>query len=272
MIAIRYNNIMINILNKNKINLAGFTLAEVFSPYPKGRNLFAFTLAEVLITLGIIGVVASLTLPALIQNQQKSALEVATKKFYTNMSQAIKHYMADEGVDDLRNTALNAGEWSDENRTSAYKHWTEFMNKYFKVTKICDGTGDCFVLHYRHMDGSEGWNRIAYDQNYVLADGMVIGVLPPDAGVPGTITVDVNGKKGPNRLGYDIWSMSLFYDGTLDEGGVTPECRRNNECNNGYSDASEVRQDRFDVYCLDATGNYGGCFGHFLENGFKFDY
>lgn len=231
----------------------------------------AFTLAEVLITLGIIGVVAALTLPSLIQNQQKRSLEVATKKFYTNMSQAIKHYMADEGVDDLRNTTLTAGEWNDENIANAYAHWTEFMNKYFKVVKICDKEQDCFVYPYKHYDGSEAWNVIAYDQNYILADGTIIGVLPSNS-VPATITVDVNGKKGPNRLGYDIWSMSLFYDGTLDESYVTPECRKNNECN-GYSNPSEARQDRFEVYCLDATtGNYGGCFGHFLENGFKFDY
>ena len=40
-----------------------------------------FTLAEVLITLGIIGVVAAMTMPTLIQNHQKRSLEVATQKF-----------------------------------------------------------------------------------------------------------------------------------------------------------------------------------------------
>lgn len=43
-----------------------------------------FTLAEVLITLGIIGVVAALTLPALIQNYQKKATATSVKKLIVN--------------------------------------------------------------------------------------------------------------------------------------------------------------------------------------------
>ena len=62
-----------------------------------------FTLAEVLVTLGIIGVVAAMTIPTLIQEHQKRALATATKKFYSTMSQAVRTYMAEEGVDDLRN-------------------------------------------------------------------------------------------------------------------------------------------------------------------------
>lgn len=49
----------------------------------------AFTLAEVLITLGIIGVVAALTMPVLIQNHRKSEIETKLKKVYTIMNQAI---------------------------------------------------------------------------------------------------------------------------------------------------------------------------------------
>lgn len=49
----------------------------------------AFTLAEVLITLGIIGIVAALTIPTLMANQRKKAVETKLKKFYTTMSQAV---------------------------------------------------------------------------------------------------------------------------------------------------------------------------------------
>lgn len=51
-------------------------------------NKNAFTLAEVLITLGIIGVVAAMTLPSIIQNKQKKDLEVSFKKSYTNFYNA----------------------------------------------------------------------------------------------------------------------------------------------------------------------------------------
>lgn len=43
-------------------------------------NIKAFTLAEVLITLGIIGIVAALTLPALIQNNRNKELQTGLKK------------------------------------------------------------------------------------------------------------------------------------------------------------------------------------------------
>lgn len=238
----------------------------------KGMRKWGFTLAEVLITLGIIGVVAAITMPTIVQNQQKRSLEVATQKFYSTMSQAIKQYMADEGVEDLRNSPLNGGDGSDEEWAKANEHWTKFMNKYFKVVKICDEEQGCFTFPYRYFDGTvaEEGHEIRYGRDYVIADGMIIEILLCDNTMAATITVDVNGKKGPNRVGYDIWSLSLFYDGSLDEGGVTPECKRNNnECKFG-ANPSEIRQNRFSS-CSEYS-NYGGCFGHFLENNFKFDY
>ena len=57
----------------------------------------AFTLAEVLITLGIIGVVAALTLPAVITKYQKKQTATQLKKVYTTLSQAIEHAKADYG-------------------------------------------------------------------------------------------------------------------------------------------------------------------------------
>ena len=57
----------------------------------------AFTLAEVLITLGIIGVVAALTLPALINNYEKSVVETRMQKFYTNINTALKLSIVENG-------------------------------------------------------------------------------------------------------------------------------------------------------------------------------
>ena len=57
----------------------------------------AFTLAEVLITLGIIGVVAALTLPALINNYEKSIVETRMQKFYTNINAALKLSIVENG-------------------------------------------------------------------------------------------------------------------------------------------------------------------------------
>lgn len=240
----------------------------------KIRRTFGFTLAEVLITLGIIGVVAAMTMPTLIQNQQKRSLEVATQKFYSMMSQAVKQYMADYGVDDLRHTPLASDNYEDKASPEAISSIRDFVTKYLKVVKECDhDANDCFAPEYKGWNGSKTDSNFTIYENmdefrdYVLADGSVIRIgyyyLPID------LYVDINGKKGPNRVGYDLWSMSIFYDGSIDEGGLTPECKKDdNECNPKNS-PSEERAYRFEV-CQ--GGNYGGCFGHFLENGFKFDY
>ena len=241
----------------------------------------AFTLAEVLITLGIIGVVAAMTLPSLIQNYQKKALATQTQKFYSMMSQAVKQYMADYGVDDLRNTPLADDNYEESESPEAIASIRNFVTKYLKVVKECnpndEDDNNCFAPVYRLWDNSipDGENRdnfttqVGYGQkrDYVLADGSVIRIF---YAYPIELFVDVNGKKGPNRVGYDLWAMSIFYDGVIDESYVGPECRKEDNCffmEDGSP--SKVREGRFED-CKD--GAYGGCFGHLLNNNFKFDY
>ncbi|MFQ8625632.1 MAG: prepilin-type N-terminal cleavage/methylation domain-containing protein [Candidatus Gastranaerophilaceae bacterium] len=68
-------------------------------------RLNGFTLAEVLITLGIIGIVAAMTMPALIANSKKTEYSSKLKKFYSVMNQAILMSEQDNG---------EAGEWLKE--------------------------------------------------------------------------------------------------------------------------------------------------------------
>ena len=241
----------------------------------------AFTLAEVLITLGIIGVVAAMTLPSLIQNYQKKALATQTQKFYSTMSQAVKQYMADYGVDDLRNTPLASDNYERSYSPEAIASLRDFATKYLKVVKECEydenydeDSDNCFAPEYRYLNNSLSDALFNGEPNtYVLADGSVIKI-----GYYGPIVlyVDVNGKKGPNRVGYDLWSMNIFYDGVIDESGVGPECRGRIDAEYNYdwfkceqTSAHEKREERFEA-CK--NGAYGGCFGHLLNNNFKFDY
>ncbi len=85
-------------------------------------KIYAFTLAEVLITLGIIGVVAAMTMPSLIQNYQKKQTAVKLERFYSIMSQAVLRWQQDEGLvpedirfssDMIRNGA-NTQKWFNE--------------------------------------------------------------------------------------------------------------------------------------------------------------
>ncbi len=62
----------------------------------------AFTMAEVLITLGIIGIVAAMTFPQLIKNYQAKVYETAFKKAYSNLSKAYLMTQQELGVTNLR--------------------------------------------------------------------------------------------------------------------------------------------------------------------------
>ena len=197
------------------------------------------------------------------------------------MSQAVKQYMADYGVDDLRNTPLASDNYDEDwNTPEAIASLRDFATKYLKVVKECkydgndaEGSDNCFAPVYRNWNNSMSFSTEAVwpeRQNYVLADGSVINLIYYS---PISILVDVNGKKGPNRVGYDLWNMTIFYDGVIDESGVTPECRKEGiKCDFSQLDATtpaEAREGQFEA-CK--NGEYGGCFGHLLENGFKFDY
>ena len=74
--------------NVNGDLVPAFTLAEVFSPYYYSPRRAAFTLAEVLITLGIIGVVAAMTLPTLVANYKEKQRVTQLKKSYSVLQQA----------------------------------------------------------------------------------------------------------------------------------------------------------------------------------------
>ncbi|MDR1167926.1 MAG: type II secretion system GspH family protein [Heliobacteriaceae bacterium] len=108
----------------------------------------AFTLAEVLITLGIIGVVASLTMPALIANHRKIVVETHLKRFYSNMNQAIKLSEVDNG---------DKKEWA---FTGDIDWYNKYLAPYLKTTsiqykdasliiKFIDGSSD-IISYYGH--------------------------------------------------------------------------------------------------------------------------
>ena len=78
--------------------------------------IVGFTLAEVLITLGVIGVVAAMTMPSVINHYQKQATVNKLKKFYTNMNQVMTLAKADNG---------DFSTWN-------YKNSKEFYNNYIK--------------------------------------------------------------------------------------------------------------------------------------------
>ena len=99
----------------------------------------AFTLAEVLVTLGIIGVVSAMTVPTLMQNYQRQNYVTQLHKVYNELSQALLRYQTDKNAINFKEAGLSGSE--------AY---TEFQKNYFKVVQDCGTTQTpCFASSYK---------------------------------------------------------------------------------------------------------------------------
>ena len=207
----------------------------------------AFTLAEVLITLGIIGVVATLTLPTLITNYKNKEYATRAKRTYSLINQAVQKYQAEEGV---------AGDVSglfDTSKTSA-EVLTNF-SKYFDGAKICLNSSDecskySYSILYNYPIYNDENTSVAIRMYYpliVLKDGSIIqitqyssceressgvkynddGTIMKDAdGNPiietwidhycAAIKFDTNGTAKPNQFGADAFLLRVFKNGYMD--------------------------------------------------------
>ncbi len=136
---------------KNKLH--AFTLAEVFHPVEMSKKI-AFTLAEVLITLGIIGFVAALTMPTLIQNYKKNVLSTRIRKFASTFQQAVRMAEAEHGdSSQWHNDNIN----SDSTGEEYLEYYNKYISKYLKTVShkilpdgvaflLSDGSG--FIYYY----------------------------------------------------------------------------------------------------------------------------
>lgn len=175
------------------------------------KKLFAFTLAEVLLTLVIVGIVAALTIPALIQSTNDAQFKSAWKKKYSELYQATKYVEQD-------NLGTMVGLGSLNNLTSKYMI-------YLNQKKVCYAWGTLGVCW--HADGEfyneagsgiTGWDNsagmILNDGSYLLfgsstQSNTCTATRDSMTDICGEIIVDVNGQKGPNRFNKDIFRVFI---------------------------------------------------------------
>lgn len=116
----------------------------------------AFTLAEVLITLGIIGVVAAMTLPALIQDHRNHVVETRLAKFYSTFNQAIQMAEVEYGDRKIWYSDTGGVELDEEGKpiegTAQIDIWFQkYFSKFIVIKKVVKTSG---VLRYYLSDGS----------------------------------------------------------------------------------------------------------------------
>lgn len=200
----------------------------------KKKKQPAFTLAEALLTIIIIGVVAALSAPSLIKNYQDRSYDATQKTFLTNIRSAMRNMQVAD-------------------KLSGYSTTMDFVNElknYLKITKICDSShlSDCFASEIKESESekplsidkfktSKNLGKEYSDNNVgiITINGITaIVTYNPECKVSGMnfqdvnslacigIMYDLNGLKKPNsaskdikflNAGYSDWCLGMELDG-----------------------------------------------------------
>lgn len=209
---------------------------------------YAFTLAEVLITIGVIGVVAAMVMPGIVENVQERILIVKLKQTYSILSNGLKRMTAENGTIDTWGSTAEARE----------AKLRELMPKYFNVLTYCKkGELGCFGKEYTthlvdELVGNAGHglipvNTYNYSDSVLLANGIAVmyGLTSSNSGNATTYTcsktvgeynsdvlnskeswletcmiigVDINGPARPNAASEDWFGFYVVKDGVVPTG------------------------------------------------------
>lgn len=154
-----------------------------------------FTLAEVIITLGIIGTIAAITLPALMTDTTAAQVGPKLAKAVSMFEQANEALLNANSVDTLTDAGLLGS-------TASY---TTELSKYLKISATSDG--------YLSKDG------MLY--NFTISPNIGDTSLPGHMQRIGNVSVDINGAAKPGVSGTDIFYFSWWNDGSLRPKGAT---------------------------------------------------
>ena len=221
----------------------------------KLKKIFAFTLAEVLITLSILGVVAAITVPSLIKRQHRNEVETRLKKFISTLQNAVDVSVAENGP---MTTWLIS-----EN------YWDKHMVSYLNVTENHYHDADNGIGRWAVLSPNGGQTEWKNYSEYCLKDGTCFGFGTWGATNSGgskdsdsygrmwNVHVDINGPKGPNVAGKD---MFMFDIDEIKKGMPSYTIR-------GLDGAYKTKeQQKTECY----AGSDTACGGVFINNGYKF--
>ena len=168
------------------------TLKQIFNPLPEVEGKLAFTLAEVLITLGIIGIVAALTLPAFISNVQGRIQAKRVENINQKLSKVTDKMAVQSGLIGYPDTMA----------------FVQEMKKHMSIAKVCDNShlAECWGTTEVDVGKDKPWEisktktaktlKIGEPDNW--AD--TVGIVTAD-GTPMILSYDKNCNFDPNNAG-----------------------------------------------------------------------
>lgn len=207
-------------------------------------NKFGFTIAEILITLGIIGVVAAMTLPTLKIETQKKQFVAGLEQSYSMLNQLIK-------LSEITNGPMSFWDWGYGGTLTPDQTFKTYFAPYLKIAKYCNTYSDCGYTSntpWLYMDKSNYWIPMTGSSNVavILSNGSLLAYR---AYLGSTLMkdwiIDVNSSKGPNILGQDTFQLQtdinkgiLPYDYTDTDANILNNCKVS-----GYTCATKILKD-----------------------------
>ena len=186
----------------------------VLATIKKLRKNLAFTLAEVLITLGIIGVVAAMVIPSLMVGIQKIEIQSRLSKSYAVLANAMKLSAEDNGSPES---------WPTGAQMEVYSYWETYLKPYLNGAELCKTAMKCGYTKNAWTGYSWGLETSASRLLIRLIDGTIVFIPRNSTGASGApqyvsiLVIDVNGTKKPNTYCKDVFE---FKRGTKE--GITP--------------------------------------------------
>ena len=199
------------------------------------KKLMAFSLAEVLITIGIIGVVAAMTMPSLIQKHQDKELATRTQKAFSSFSNALLLLQNDNGTEGDNSLTFAEGVSNEQ--------ITQNFSKFFEGSKVCKNKNQAgcseyydYAIKYSNAQYDKGGNVkfLQLDRpSLILPNGIVFFIMTNDtscetrtyttvdddgnqenykSSICANIAIDVNGPRKPNQFGRDCYWAWVYQD------------------------------------------------------------
>lgn len=200
----------------------------------KKLSKLAFTIAEILIVMGIIGIIAELTLPSLVHDLNEQQEVASLRKSYSTLAQAYQSIIAEYGT--IENALSNLSSDAD------HSGFADVFIKKMRIRKLCGLSSDtnanagCFPnAYYKQLNGAPIASMF---YNYSTCSNCFYTLIANDgvsyafrlgsktctananaAGNCGGIHVDVNGpNKGPAQMGRDLFIFYVNKNGLLPRG------------------------------------------------------
>ncbi|MFA6988982.1 MAG: type II secretion system protein [Candidatus Gastranaerophilaceae bacterium] len=176
-----------------------FRLLRRFTPR---NDRAAFTLAEVLLTLTIIGIIASMTLPALMNSMAESEYNTGVKKSHADLSQAVKMIQAND-------LTISAGTGSDVAASELLRNDFASVMTFVKIETFYNIFGPTGSTYKYYKGDYSSFPNFSPYAAAVLNDGRFLGFRSYNnncgesgdgygVNACGQIKIDINGYKGPN--------------------------------------------------------------------------